>query len=219
MGYLYFLILLVLIGLGDVKSKEPELPNPKFGPIAFVVNDSTELPQEENKECSCGGTKKIKSGDGLIEIPCGCENCKCEKVGQKFEVQPIQTEMDLQKYNRYIPRNKKELWILMGEPGTCPPCEVEKKDLELMRKNGWKICKKFEDEKTHIRIMQIDELDTIPDLFLKKGIDENGRRTAEILVPTHVFWENYKIKIIHHGKLDMWQIKKIFDGEKYENTN
>lgn len=62
------------------------------GLIALIVAENTivdnSIPQPDNpepSECTCKGTGKVKTGDGLNTTQCPCgENCKCSKFSKRF---------------------------------------------------------------------------------------------------------------------------------------
>lgn len=109
--------------------------------------------KEESKpiiDCKCNGTRKVKSGDGLLEVPCKCgSHCKC-KGSDDVKVLGIQ------------------IWYF-GQK-SCGPCrKVKNNVLPALRKNGWKIANAGSGQEAHVVIF---DLDKNPDLINKYNITD-----------------------------------------------
>lgn len=56
--------------------------------ISMVIGETSQSkPADDDTDggnkCTCNGTKRVRSGDGLIDMPCPCgRNCKCKKQDQ-----------------------------------------------------------------------------------------------------------------------------------------
>jgi len=165
MKYLFSLFLILCMGCSSIQIDQWELA--KFEGINAFASTivGVVVPIPKPTECSCGGTKKVKSGDGLLEIPCPCgENCKC-KVSTKRQILIIGTS-----------------W--------CKPCKNLDKDVMKLAKEGWKIGEKLGGDE-HILIltdlgeeiedkMNIQSYPTIILMENDKEIDRNDTmRTKE----------------------------------------
>lgn len=82
---LYTLILVILVipsNFTQPTLKKSEDFSPFIGYVSALANDikfEEELqPNNPIEKCTCNGTKMVKSGDGIQDIPCPCgDNCKC----------------------------------------------------------------------------------------------------------------------------------------------
>ena len=70
-----FLLVLVLT-VGGCKTQ----PDEDMRPWLAVVGAYTLMkPAKISDECLCRGTKKVRTGDGIALVDCGCEGeCKCK---------------------------------------------------------------------------------------------------------------------------------------------
>ena len=109
MRYFLCVLLLLLTGCSSLDLIESE------GVNAFAVV-ITEVKPTVN--CSCDGTGKVKSGDGIIDVPCPCNPCKCEKKENVIK--------------------GKQIWFFSGP--NCPPCKkMEGGVFPKLKKDGWTI--------------------------------------------------------------------------------
>ena len=115
------------------------------GMVAFQVAD-TELngvkkpdPIQPINLCNCQGTKKQKSGDGLIEMPCVCmPNCKCKKTVEQG------------KAARYYTYKFGAKW--------CGPCLTWSKiEVPKLKKSGWVFKNRAWAEDVNVVVVDVDE--------------------------------------------------------------
>lgn len=232
----YILIGLLLFSIPTATSAILQDINPVFGFVSYVVED---LPVSPNIEgCTCGGTGKIFSGDKLFSKPCICTMnggvCKCTHQGS---LPPKPLELDLvpepkvtQKsldgdcdrsikemvepalpYKRFKPMSRKEMWVLSSE--SCGPCRLLHKELERLKKRGWKVDFAGDlssNDKFHIRVIDLDKFEGVPDFFFTKYDGTEG-----LNLPTTVVWEDYKLNRSKTtvGFMDVFAIDKLW-GKK-----
>lgn len=181
---IFFLIVLILIPAGVVAKhysldKYSILANEGF--VASNVAGLYEEPKEEEKPaptpqpetpkvttCSqCGGTKKVKTGDGLANIPCPCgENCKC--VGMVANAPKLRQKL-----------------VLVTAVDWCQPCkQIDSSTIPALRAMGWRI-KHVQDpeENPHIEIVGDDRaaefgVNTFPTWIVFVDGKETVRRTG-----------------------------------------
>ena len=211
--------------------------NPMFGFVSYVIEDAPVSPNIEG--CKCNGSKIQKSGDGLFSKPCQCgSSCSCKKIDEQGSLPPKAEELDLapepritQKsidgdcdrsikemiepqlpYKRFKPMSRKEMWVL-SDPKTCAPCKLLHKELEKLQKRGWKVDfggDLSSTEKFHIRVIDLDKFEGVPDFFFTKYEGSEG-----INLPTIVLWEDYKLNKSKTtvGFMDVFAIDKLW-GKK-----
>jgi thiol-disulfide isomerase/thioredoxin len=142
--------------------------------MAYAFNDGLTKPAPipspttpDNKTCTCGGTKQVKTGDGLhmTECPCGPScSCKANNSEQK--------------------KNKRVLYF--GQKG-CSPCrQVQKNTFPVLKttKPAWTIG----DADTNlIQVLDFDKnndlaqkfnIDSVPTFILLNGNKEVKRVTG-----------------------------------------
>lgn len=80
---------------------------------AILIDDNT---QSEPTNCPCNGTGRVKSGDGILLIPCPCgDSCKCSKNNTN-------PDNSLENTSQWSKR------VLFLSFKNCPPCNKWKKD-------------------------------------------------------------------------------------------
>lgn len=137
---LFFLlgILGVVLAL-NIKLDAKPLPNPVFpvpstfelaeveGLVANIMILNHDGINPQPTDCPCDGTKEIKSGDGLIKIPCPCTKngeCKCvESTGSQPEPEVAQVTLPnpFGKGNQFNKIKKKYILVYVGAKW-CQPC-------------------------------------------------------------------------------------------------
>lgn len=120
------------------------------GEIAYKVLD-TEFTQESEViptpiECSCKGTKKVKTGDGILTIDCPCKsNCQCKKPQGSLPQANIEEELT------------PEFTYIFGAKW-CGPCiTFHDNDLPKLVRDGWKIGNKRYTRGDNIVLVDVDE--------------------------------------------------------------
>lgn len=78
-------IAIVVVCLGCSPASTPRQPATQAGPacvgLAFASLARGEPgPAPVPEKCPCGGTGKVRSGDGIAVIDCGCSPCRCSKA-------------------------------------------------------------------------------------------------------------------------------------------
>ncbi len=232
----YILVALIVFSIPTATSAILQDMNPVFGFVSYVVED---LPVSPNIEgCKCNGSKIQKSGDGLFSKPCQCgSSCSCKKIDDQGSLPPKPLELDLapepkvtQKsldgdcdrsikemvepalpYKRFKPMSRKEMWVLKAS--WCVPCVALNKELEKLQKRGWKVDFSGDlssTEKFHIRVIDLDKFEGVPDFFFTKYEGSEG-----INLPTTVVWEDYKLNRSKTtaGFMDVFAIDKLW-GKK-----
>jgi thiol-disulfide isomerase/thioredoxin len=114
------------------------------GLMAAVVSANSETAPPEPTECNCNGTKKIKSGDGLIEIKCPCgDECKCKQNSgsqPSIEAAAVELPSPLTKGNPFSKIDflkKKRILVYVGAEW-CPPCHwVKDNAFPLLEEKEW----------------------------------------------------------------------------------
>jgi thiol-disulfide isomerase/thioredoxin len=101
---------------------------------------------EPQTECKCKGTKKIKSGDGLITVDCPCVangGCKCKQMGSlPTEVAPepvaeVEVPSALSEGNPFNDLKKKYAIVYIGAKW-CGPCKwVNTHSFPKLKGNKW----------------------------------------------------------------------------------
>ena len=159
--------------------------------VAYVMNASegkTVNPEvnpspEPVPGCTCGGTGKVKTGDGIntTECPCG-KDCKCKNK------------------NNVSVSTKRVLFFT--DRKRCSPCKrTEKQVFPLLINKGWKIGTAKTD---HIQIF--DNTSENADAFNSFGI-------ASLGVPTYVLLENEKLVKYHTGFMTAKEFGVFFHGK------
>lgn len=85
-------------------------------------------PTPPTTQCDeCKGTRKIRSGDGLISLPCKCgENCKC---------QPMKTDLTIEE-------KRTKIILLITQPTWCSWCvKFDTNVIPALETMNWKIKK------------------------------------------------------------------------------
>lgn len=136
---------------------------------------------------------------------------------QSFEIPKLKPPKDTFKpqFKVLAPTSTKELWVLVGKKGECPPCDLQNKELEILDKKGWKVDDDGDmssSKKYHIRVISTEYFNgLIPDIFFVKTAAGN-----ELYTPTLIYWENFQIKYKQVGTLNRWGIGKLFEGKPIE---
>ncbi len=142
--------------------------------IAYVMNASEGKevkpePKPTHEDCPCGGTGRIKTGDGLntTECPCG-KDCPCKnKNTVSISIKRV---------------------LFFTDRRNCAPCRrTEKQVFPLLKNRGWRIGISNTD---HIQVF-----DSIPENM--KAFDDFGIRALG--VPTYILLENEKVIGKHTG--------------------
>jgi len=153
--------------------------------VAFQVAD-TDLKEVKKPDsiqpsqlCKCQGTKKQKSGDGIIDIPCVCmPNCKCKKIGEQM------------KDSVYYTYEFGAKW--------CGPCLKWHRDEEpKLKKGGWVF--KNKSWKTGVNVVVVD-VDEDAELFSKFATTET---TSPVSIPYYVVVNN-GVKVESHMGYMTW---------------
>lgn len=233
----YVLVLLLVISIPTATSAVVRELNPLQGFCAFYLND---LPEPETVSgCKCENGL-IWSPDRILSRKCPCQEggktCKCNHDQGSLPPKPL--ELDLapepkvtQKsldgdcdrsikemvepalpYKRFKPMSRKEMWVL-SDPKSCAPCKLLHKELEKLKARGWKvdlIGDLSSTEKFHIRVIDLDKFEGVPDFFFTKYEGSEG-----INLPTTVVWEDYKLNRSKTtaGFMDVFAIDKLW-GKK-----
>jgi len=118
--------------------------------------------EQTNETCECKGTGKVRSGDGLIELPCSCgPGCKCSKTGHSEY-----TEV----------KKQRTKYILYFSQKNCAPCvQVEQTTFPKLKSTQWIIGS---DPKGHIvysNALDIFSVDSTPTFILMDGDKELSR--------------------------------------------
>lgn len=136
---------------------------------------------------------------------------------QSFEMPKLKPPKDTFKpqFKVLAPTSTKELWVLVGKKGECPPCDLQKEELKILDKKGWKVDDDGDmssSKKYHIRVISTEYFNgLIPDIFFIKTAAGN-----ELYTPTLIYWENFQIKYKQVGTLNRWGIGKLFEGKPIE---
>jgi thiol-disulfide isomerase/thioredoxin len=108
----------------------------------FVANFYVDIPRDNNNEvveCQCDGSKKIKSGDGLISVDCPCMQngkCECKKNTGSAGANPV-TESSLSTGNPFSDLKKKYAVVYVGAVW-CGPCHwVNDNSFPLLKERKW----------------------------------------------------------------------------------
>ena len=133
----------------------------------------------------CRGTHKMRSGDGLIEIPCPCgAACKC---------QPMKSD---------IPRTKKI--VLITDIDWCSPCQqIDQYTLPRLKEGKWVIGKDG-----HVEVY--DHSDN-PALVEKYGI---AQIPTWIVIENDKEIRRYSGFLNDYGVLSLWNNKEPTANEK-----
>jgi thiol-disulfide isomerase/thioredoxin len=125
--------------------------------------------------CQCNGTKKQKSGDGLIDLPCVCgDQCSCKKPNDQGQVGQT---LNVEKTDVYTSYYFTAKW--------CGPCQRFKSfDIPVLVKSGWKIV---EDDWSDGASMVIIDIEKNPAKFAEL------REPTMELIPTFVVTKNGKV--------------------------
>lgn len=137
-------------------------------------------PVEVTKECTCGGTGKVKTGDGLSETVCQCgDKCTCKKTKVKTQ-------------------------ILYFGGDHCQPCrQMKNKIFPALAKVGWKISPK-EGSQFHIIVYEADnnpklvekfKIESIPLFILTEdGVEVNRHEGIISAAQMGNFWNKKAIE-------------------------
>lgn len=233
----YILVLLLVISIPTATSAVVRELNPLQGFCAFYLND---LPEPETiSGCKCEGPDGlIWSPDRILSRKCPCQEggkvCKCTHQGSlppkaeeldlapepRVTQKPIDGDCDRSikemiepqlPYKRFKPMSRKELWVLSSK--TCVPCLALHKELDRLKARGWKVDfggDLSSTEKFHIRVIDLDKFEGVPDFFFTKYEGSEG-----INLPTTVIWEDYKLNKSKTtvGFMDVFAIDKLW-GKK-----
>ena len=110
----------VAITLASAQSDDslpgPDVPQPDdVAPPDNKPHDST---------CKCGGTGKLRTGDGLHEFPCPCDaRCKCKRLGAAAAE---------------TPRGKSRQVVVLTA-SWCLPCGPVKETVKKLKDAGWDV--------------------------------------------------------------------------------
>lgn len=146
--------------------------------------------------CNCHGTGKVKSGDGIFDVPCPCgNNCKCKKPNDQGQAPPVKEIKEEQKQEQYVRYYFGAKW--------CGPCLIFKRDdIPALMKVGWTFSDK---ESSDVTVVDVDEN---PKLFQKYAesnpqsipyfvVAKNGKiiksRTGYINYINYATWSNQVI--------------------------
>lgn len=131
---IFGIVLLINLDLKAKPNPEPVFPILSVFELAEVeglmANYSihTNIIPPQPVDCPCNGTKEIKSGDGLIKIPCPCTNngeCKCKgNTGEPMA--QVQLPNPFAKGNQFNTIKKKYILVYVGAEW-CGPCVQVKK--------------------------------------------------------------------------------------------
>jgi hypothetical protein len=235
----YLLVFLIILPIQlNVNAGIHEL-NPYFGLVSFIFSDLPEPETISGCKCE-GPDGLIWSPDRILSRKCPCQEggkvCKCNHdqgslprpLEQDLPPDPIErTAKVLDKdcdasiksqiepalpYKRFKPMSRKEMWVL-SDPKTCAPCKLLHKELEKLQKRGWKVDfggDLSSTEKFHIRVIDLDKFEGVPDFFFTKYEEVEG-----INLPTIVLWEDYKLNKSKTtvGFMDVFAIDKLW-GKK-----
>ena len=152
-------------------------------------------PEGNVKGCTCNGSKKVKSGDGLVTIPCPCgNNCTCKQ--NDLGSMPIGSTQKVEKY-----------FILVSASKNCSACNDMNK---VLKKNGW-ISKSEDREKYHYIHEDIGDLNKPNEEMLKKY--NTG------LVPTCIIFENEKEVRRLEGVPTAEELLQFWNGNLAKTSN
>lgn len=149
---LFFLlgILGIVLALNiNLKAKPVEFPNVSifaYSEVEGLTATLCVIPEKKTPDvvnCTCNGTGKVKSGDGLVEIPCDCGvNCTCAKKdnGSLPEVKVEAVEINLQSptaENNKFKLLKKNFLVYIGAEW-CGRCVYMKNTIfPQLKNNEW----------------------------------------------------------------------------------
>lgn len=109
---------------------------------AFHAKDIPQTPIDKSAGCKCNGTKKVKSGDGLLNVQCQCgPDCKCktnnEGTGSIGTVNKLPS--------KYI--------VFITQENRCQPCRQQ---LSVFKQYGW-IVTESPIEQFHVLKVEFNE--------------------------------------------------------------
>lgn len=134
--------------------------------VQSIDSKPEEVPPTPNG-CTCNGTKKETSGDGLHTFDCRCgENCKCAKQQIMPETTGLADEIvsNVSSDQEDINIKKQTLYFTAD---WCTYCHLfDKQEVPLLEKAGWVVS--F-DKKAHIRKIDITKDGEKNRYYLKFG--------------------------------------------------
>lgn len=161
------------------------------GFVACVVNNSDTKPAPVPQPnvnvpgCTCGGTGKVKTGDGLHDTECPCgPNCTCNKVNVDPEVKT------------------KAVQIYYFGSKNCGPCQKVKKDVfPRLEKRGWKIAEEGSGQDAHIVTFDLDKK---PEMHEKYNIEN---------IPVFIRMVDGKEVERREGYMSPREVAKFYEGK------
>lgn len=227
----YILLAILLVSINEPKKILGIQSDVLMGFSSYVLND---LPPSENIEgCRCGGSKVIRSADGIFSRPCQCSpNCQCKKEEQQGSALKSD-DCDIIKsmtqpnspYRKFLPKQTgKELWCLTTSENWCQACNSLKYEFSKMKRTGWTFDENGDLTTVgnfHIRLIDFEKFEGFPSYFFevekdKDGnviMDKEGQSKESLSLPTLVYFEDGKVKTVHVGFLNSYGMLKLFEGK------
>lgn len=126
-----------------------------------LKSTDSKKPDGNVQGCKCNGTKVVKSGDGLINVPCPCgKNCTCGTGMVKASPQ--------------LP--EKYFILITATPRTCSACNTGK---QILNRNGWIEQDKSNDGRFHYIEKSVGDLGQDSPLYKEYNVD---------IVPTYILY-------------------------------
>lgn len=204
---LFLLIAIVLLAFPDITPPKFSFALDKFQTISsegMVAIQSANTKFEEHSPdkvipspvCNCNGTGKVKSGDGIFDVPCPCgDKCKCKKPNDQGQAPPVQETKEEQKQEQYVRYYFGAKW--------CGPCIIFKRDdIPALIKSGWTFSDK---ESSDVTVVDVDENPTLFQKYSESNpqsipyfvITRNGKiiksRTGYVNYIDYANWSNQVI--------------------------
>lgn len=198
------LILLLFFLLLPMKFSTPAIadvePLDAEGFVAVIAN-SIKFDQESSlptKSCECNGTKRIRSGDGILQMACPCgANCTCKKV-DTGSLPPTQSQMQ-------------EAYTVFFTAKWCGNCVTFKsRDVPKLVASGWNCTNKYA-QGTNLLMVDIDEN---PTLFSKYS---NAKKKT--FLPFYVVVRGEKVLGQHEGYLSWKEFAKFHNDTIAKDKN